>query len=251
MWSSGRSEASLRASHDGTFMGSSLETQLPAPIEIRAIRNAKRFRLRFDDASGTLKLTCPLRTSRRKALAWALDQSEWIEAQIARAEPPLPFESGAVIPVEGVATVLVWSERLPRTPFLAGGELRCGGPRSGFSKRIETYLKGRALDVMSRDAAEYAAKAKVAVRSVGIGDAGSRWGSCSSQGRIRLSWRLILAPPNVRRYVVAHEVAHLTHLNHGPEFKALEAGLYGSGLAEAKAELRRLGPRLRRLGRGH
>jgi len=82
-----------------------------------------------------------------------------------------------------------------------------------------------------------------------VGDAGTRWGSCSSEGRIRLSWRLILAPPEVRRYVAAHEVAHLVHLNHGPEFKALEARLFGPGLAQAKAGLRRIGPRLRRVGR--
>jgi hypothetical protein len=53
----------------------------------------------------------------------------------------------------------------------------------------------------------------------------------------------------MRRYVVAHEVAHLVHLDHSAKFKALEAHLYGSGLSEAKAALRRLGPRLRRVGR--
>jgi len=53
----------------------------------------------------------------------------------------------------------------------------------------------------------------------------------------------------VRRHVVSHEVAHLVHLNHGPQFKALEARLFGTGLAEAKSELRAVGPRLRRLGR--
>jgi hypothetical protein len=236
MWSSGRSEASLEAS-------------LPVPIEIRPIRNARRFRLRFDDASGTLKLTCPPRSSRRKALAWALDQREWIDAQIARAEAVVPFEPGAIIPIEGAETRLVWSEGLPRTPVPAAGELRCGGPRSGYARRIEAFLKRHALDIMSGEASEYAAKGGLAVRSVSVGDAGSRWGSCSSQGRIRLSWRLILAPPNVRRYVVAHEVAHLRHLNHGSEFKALEAHLFGPGLAAAKSELRRLGPRLRRFGR--
>ena len=103
---------------------------------------------------------------------------------------------------------------------------------------------------MSVEVAEYAAKADVNAAFVGIGDAGTRWGSCSSTKRIRLSWRLILAPPDVRRYVVAHEVAHLVHLNHGSQFKALEARLYGPGLASAKARLRRIGPRLRRVGRG-
>jgi predicted metal-dependent hydrolase len=103
---------------------------------------------------------------------------------------------------------------------------------------------------MSREVAEFSSAAGAAARSVSVGDAGTRWGSCSSQGRIRLSWRLIFAPPQVRRYVVAHEVAHLKHLNHGADFKALEARLFGPGVAEAKARLRDVGPRLRRLGRG-
>jgi predicted metal-dependent hydrolase len=236
MWSSARSEARLEAA-------------LPVPIEIRAIRTARRLRLRFDESAGVLKLTCPPRTSRRSALAWALDQREWIEAQVARVLPAEPFEEGASIPVEGVDTRLVWAESEPRTPRMVGGELRSGGPREGFPRRIETYLRRHALERMSREVAEFATAAGVSPRSVTIGDAGTRWGSCSSQGRIRLSWRLILAPPNVRRYVVAHEVAHLVHLNHGREFKALEARLFGPGVAEAKAALRRAGPRLRRLGR--
>ena len=102
---------------------------------------------------------------------------------------------------------------------------------------------------MSGEIADYAAAAGATARSVSVGDAGTRWGSCSSQGRIRLSWRLILAPPAVRRYVVAHEVAHLIHLDHSARFKALEARLYGPSVAEAKAQLRRLGPRLKRIGR--
>ena len=102
---------------------------------------------------------------------------------------------------------------------------------------------------MSRDIAEFAAAAGATARSVTIGDATTRWGSCSSRGRIRMSWRLILAPPEVRRYVAAHEVAHLLHLNHGAEFKALEARLFGQGISLAKAALRRIGPRLRRIGR--
>jgi predicted metal-dependent hydrolase len=238
MWSSARSEASLEAA-------------LPAPIEIRRLRSAKRLRLRFDEATGTLRLTCPWRTSRGAALAWASDQRDWIEAQLRRSEPAQPLEAGATIPLDGEEVRIVWDASAPRTPTLDHGVLRCGGPEIGLSRRIHLFLKRRALDVMSAEVAQYAGIAGVTPRSVSVGDAATRWGSCSSQGRIRLSWRLILAPPGVRRYVVAHEVAHLIHLDHGANFKALEARLYGPGVAQAKADLRRLGPRLRRVGRGH
>jgi len=236
MWSTARSEA--------------LDIGLPVPVEIRPIRSARRLRLRFDEATGTLRLTCPVRTSRRAALAWALDQRDWIEAQLARASPPEPFAPDALIPVEGGDVRIQWGPSHPRTPILVGAELRCGGPEDAVPRRVERFLKSLALERMSDDVAEFAAKAGVSVRSVAVGDASSRWGSCSSEARLRLSWRLILAPPDVRRYVVAHEVAHLKHMNHGPEFKAFEAWLFGPGVAAAKAELRRLGPRLRRIGRG-
>jgi predicted metal-dependent hydrolase len=236
MWSNGRSEASLEAS-------------LPAPIEIRRLRTARRLRLRFDSASGTLKLTCPWRQSRRSALAWALDQRAWIEAQMARAPAGEPFRLGASFPLEGREVRLVWQEDWPRTPCLDGDELRCGGPEAGVAARVEAFLKRRARQTMSEDIAGFAAKVGVQPAAVTVGDAATRWGSCSSSRRIRMSWRLILAPPEVRRYVAAHEVAHLVHLNHGPEFKALEAALYGPGVAAAKAELRRIGPRLRIIGR--
>jgi predicted metal-dependent hydrolase len=149
-----------------------------------------------------------------------------------------------------VETRLIWSQSEPRTPRLVGHELRVGGPGVGVPRRVEAYLRRLALETMSAEVVEYSVVAGVAAQSVAVGDAGSRWGSCSRQGRIRLSWRLILAPPLARRYVVAHEVAHLKHFDHGAEFKALEAELFGPGLSEAKAILRRVGPRLRRVGRG-
>lgn len=236
MWSNARSEAALEAA-------------LPVPIEVRKLRNATRLRLRFDAASGTLKLTCPWRHSRRAALAWALDQKAWIEAQLEQAPKSEPFVPGNSFPLEGRDVRLVWNEAWPRTPKLIEDELHVGGPEPAVGVRVESFLKRRARETMSADIAEYAGKAGVQPASVTIGDAATRWGSCSSQRRIRMSWRLIFAPPHVRRYVAAHEVAHLVHLNHGPDFKALEAKLYGSGVAAAKAELRRIGTRLRVIGR--
>ena len=135
---------------------------------------------------------------------------------------------------------LALAHQLPVDKDLAKAKKQAGE----LQKDARNWIK-----IMSAEVAEFSALAGMAVGEVSVGDAGTRWGSCSSTGRIRLSWRLILAPPEVRRYVVAHEVAHLKHLDHGAKFKALEAELFGPGLSEAKAILRRIGPRLRRIGR--
>jgi predicted metal-dependent hydrolase len=227
-----------------------LEEALPVPIVVQRLASARTMRLRFDSGRGILKLTCPRRISERKALAWAVEQKPWIEAQIAEALPANPFEPGAVFPLEGVDVTVDWAPNRPRTPRLDGDRLLCGGPAEGLAKRIESFLRRRALSVLSEDTARYAAIAGVTLRSVQVGDADTRWGSCSASGKIRYSWRLILAPVEARRYVVAHEVAHLVHLNHGPDFKALERRLFGPGLRQAQALLRRHGPRLKRVGRG-
>ncbi|MEO8546872.1 MAG: SprT family zinc-dependent metalloprotease [Sphingomicrobium sp.] len=227
---------------------------LPVPVEIHAVRSARRLRLRFDERRRVLKLTCPYRTSRRAALAWAAEQRQWVETQIADALPAEPFVPGAMIPVEGRETRLIWAPGGTRTPVLDGEELRCGGPAEAFARRVETWLRRLALDTLSRETAEIAAAAGVTPRSVAIGDANTRWGSCSADRRIRYSWRLILAPPAARRYVVAHEVAHLVHLDHGAGFKRLEARLFGQSfdgdVAAARSLLRGVGPRLKRIGRG-
>jgi len=102
-------------------------------------------RLRFDEASGTLKLTCPLRTSRRSALAWALDQRDWIEAQLTRALPPEPFAAGARIPIEGVETIILWSAAAERTPRRDGAELRCGGPEAALPRNSPHRVPGAAI----------------------------------------------------------------------------------------------------------
>ena len=228
--------------------------ELPVPVEIHPVRSARRLRLRFDERRNVLKLTCPIRTSRRSALAWAAEQRAWVDSQIADALPAEPFAPGATVPIEGRDTRLVWAAGEPRTPHLVEDELRCGGPQSMFPRRVEAYLKRLALETLSRETAEVAAAAGISPRSVTVGDANTRWGSCSADRRIRYSWRLILAPPAARRYVVTHEVAHLVHLDHGAKFRKLEARLFSrmfnGDVIAARDLLRSVGPRLKRIGRG-
>jgi len=223
---------------------------LPLPIAIRHVRGARSLRLRYDSARNLLKLTCPPRTSRSAALRWAGEQRAWVDAQLAAEPPAEPFLPGEHIPFEGRDILLAWSQQASRRAMLDGDVLCCGGPAEGFARRIESFLRTAARDTLSLETAEYAAIAGVTISGVSIGDADTRWGSCSATGRIRYNWRLILAPPEVRRWVVAHEIAHRRHMNHGPAFKALETELFDGDVAAARSLLRRLGPRLKRVGRG-
>lgn len=219
------------------------------PVELRPHPRARSVRLRIDEGRGRLLLTYPGRMSRKAALEWAGKQADWVEAQIAAIQPSEPFEPGVTIPIEGRLVRLHWDRGRPRTPMLAGGVLGCGGPIEAFAARIERFLRELARIRLGDATADTARRAGVTVRSVSVGDAGSRWGSCSASGAVRYSWRIILAPPHLLTWLVAHEVAHRRHMNHGPEFRALEAELYGADVAAARAELRALGPRLKRIGR--
>jgi predicted metal-dependent hydrolase len=204
-------------------------------------------RLRLDERERVLKVTHPRGIRPTVALAWAASQKRWVEEQLEGVLPPEPLVSGAVIPIEGVDVELRWSAEFPRTPSFRDGKLVCGGTEAGFSRRIAEFLKRLALERLSAETAEFAERAGLRPVSVRVGDARTRWGSCSSAGAIRYSWRLILAPVQARRYVVAHEVAHLKHLDHSKNFKALERDLFDGDVTEAERLLRESSPRIRRI----
>lgn len=219
------------------------------PVEVRTHPRARSMRLRLDQARERLILTIPRAISRRAALQWAERQSDWVRSQLSGLPQAQPLVPGSRIPLEGRDVLLAWDHAHPRKPALADGVLRCGGPVEGFAARIERHLRDEARLRLSEETLRQSAAAGVKVRSVSVGDARSRWGSCSASGAIRYSWRIILAPPHLLRWLVAHEVAHRRHMNHGPAFRALEAELYGDDVRAARQELRSIGPRLQRVGR--
>lgn len=218
---------------------------------MEVVRNprARRMKLAFDPASGRVRLVLPRRASLDAGLAWAADHRGWIDTQRAKLPPARPFAPGAVVPVAGTDLTLVWQEGAARTPRQLGDTLVAGGPREGFEGRIARWLRREAAELLARETAEYAARAGVTVSAVGVGDTRSRWGSCSSSGGIRYSWRLILAPAWVRRATVAHEVAHRVHMNHSAAFHALVARIHDTDPTPARRWLKAHGAGLHWYGR--
>lgn len=204
----------------------SLADDLPGLVVVRHPR-ARRTRLSLDPVTGQARLTLPPRASLDRALAWAGEQRAWLVREAARLPTARPFVPGAEIPMDGATLTITWDAALPRMPRRSGDRLVLGGPVETVPRRVEAWLKREALALLSAETHDYAVAAGVTVARVAIGDARARWGSCAHDGVLRYSWRLILAPPAVRRATVAHEVAHRVHMNHGPAFHALVATLYG------------------------
>ena len=218
------------------------------PVRLKVSPRARKMRLSVDPRTRAVLLTVPRRTSQRSALAWAREHESWIERALADIPPSLAFAPGESVPLYGEPFTIDWDPARPRRIELADGRLIAGGPRDGLDRRILRWLKAEALRVLTLETRDYAERIGATLTNVGIGDPVSRWGSCSSRGAIRYSWRLILAPEFVRRATVAHEVAHLVHLNHGPDFHALVAEIFGADPRPARAWLKKEGTALHRIG---
>jgi predicted metal-dependent hydrolase len=219
-------------------------------IEVVRHPTARRVRLSIDPVSGRTRLTVPRRAAVKAALAWAETKRDWIAEQRARLTPRRPFVPGMTLTVADRAVTIDWTPGTRRRVEVAGDTLSLSGPQETIGRRVEAWLKREALRVLGDDTGHYAALAGVTVTRVGIGDARGRWGSCAASGAIRYNWRLILAPGWVRRATAAHEVAHRVHMNHGPDFHALVATLYGADPTPARAWLRQHGVMLHGFGCG-
>lgn len=219
------------------------------PLIVRRMAQARAMRLRVDPRDGAVRLTLPARAAIGPALAWVERQRGWVEAQRAAIPPRIAIGPGAVVPYEDGALIVDWDAAGPRSPRIDADRLRLGGPEDMIAPRVLRWLARTAATVLAAETRDYAARAGVTVGRIGIGDARSRWGSCSSGGDIRYSWRLILAPPAVRRATVAHEVAHRLHMDHSPAFHAAVTRLYGRDPGPEREWLRRNGSRIQGYGR--
>lgn len=240
-----------------TILSSARSERLPEPdkasVEIageqwpvRLLRNprARRLTLRFDRMSGEIRLSLPQHYDRCRALNWVEGQHRWLQTQFDTMADIIHVGDGGTFPYQGEPATIRWQAQAPRRADYADGVLHIGGPQEGIARRVERWLKAEALAILSDETFEYAAIAGLKVARVSVADAKTRWGSCASDGTIRYNWRLVMAPDFVRRATVAHEVAHLKHMHHGPEFHALVDEIFEGSARKARRWLKAQGQTL-------
>lgn len=192
-----------------------------ARVQWRRSPRARRISLRIDPRHGAVVITLPPRGSRAAGMALLMDHAAWVAERLAALPGATAFAHGASVPLSGVP------HRIRHVPagrggaWLEQGEIHVAGAVEFLPRRVEDFLRAEARRRLGVLVAAKAGTLGLRPRRITIKDTRSRWGSCSPDGCLMFSWRLVMAPATVQDYVVAHEVAHLRHMDHGPRFWAL------------------------------
>ncbi len=189
-------------------------------IEVRLRRNARarRMILRIARPGPVPVLTLPPGVPIARARAFLADQEGWLRRHVAACAPRRTVAEGALLPFRG-ATLEVRASR-ERAVRARDGLLLVPGRPADMPARVGAWLREAARRDCVAGAARHSAALGLPHGRVTLRDTRSRWGSCTSAGDLMFSWRLIMAPPEVLDYVVAHEVAHLAEMNHSDRFWA-------------------------------
>lgn len=187
-------------------------------VHLKTHARARRLSLRADPINGRIVLVRPRRVSKAAAIAFAIEKADWIAESLAELLPPVPFADGAPVPVQGIPHIIQHAPDARRGVWQDNERLNVSGSLDHLPRRVRDWFREEARKTLTPMAHDMARSIDRTVSHVSVRDTRSRWGSCSADGRLSFSWRLLMAPPYVLRYVAAHEIAHLRELNHSKRF---------------------------------
>lgn len=217
---------------------------LRVPLIWRTSARARRLSARLDPKQRALIITSPPHYPEKAALSFLKTQEPWIIKRFQKlTSQTLSFENGSIIPIAGVAHTIVHQPNARGGAWVEGTTLYISGQSQFIARRVTDFLKNHARMLLSQELRSATQAAALTPTKLDIRDTTSRWGSCNSAGRIMLSWRLVMAPHPVRHYLIAHELAHLKHMNHSPAFWAYTDTLTPYR-TQAEAWLKQYGPTL-------
>ena len=196
------------------------------PLSIWENPRARRLTLRIETGGKGIRVTIPPRLPERELDLFIARHHGWIEMQIAKVPVAEPFTAGSFIAIRGIQHRIVHEPAKRGTTrqdhdLNAQPILIVHGDTLHLGRRIADYLKKLARIDINGLVLLHTQRVGRPAHSVRFKDTTSRWGSCTSKGDLSFSWRIMMAPAEVINYLVAHEVAHLIEMNHGPDFWAL------------------------------
>jgi predicted metal-dependent hydrolase len=189
----------------------------PTRVQWRRSARARRVSLRIDPREGSVIVTLPPRAAVSAGRALLMDHAGWVAERLSRLPVAVVLRDGAEVPFDG-RPVRIRHMQGARGTLLAGDELLVSGTEEFLPRRVLDFLRSEARRRLATAALTKASLHGLHARRVVVKDTRTRWGSCTADGTLMFSWRLVMAPPEVQDYVVAHELAHLRHMDHSARF---------------------------------
>jgi predicted metal-dependent hydrolase len=203
-------------------------------VSYRLVRRRRRSIGLKIDAAG-LTVSAPVREPYYHLERVLIERQGWIVGKLAQMEarrlPERRWQSGERLLLLGDELELhLYRTHTRAEPIRTQSRLLLGVPRpedaQTVAARIKDWYRRLAQTHFAERIAVLAARLPVAAPPFRLSEARTTWGVCTADGRLRLSWRLIKAPPVQIDYVVAHELAHLRHMNHSPAFWQTVAAIF-------------------------
>ena len=215
------------------------------PVKLIVNPRARHVSVRIDPTRREAIATAPSKRHLKHAAQFAAERAGWIAQELSRLPRGISLMPGSFVPLRGLEHELVYKRgRMPARiePGLIPQLVVSASDPALFESRVLRYLKDQARTDLIDRVATHAVALGVQPTRIQVKELRSRWGSCSVDGVLSFSWRVILAPPYVLDYLAAHEVAHLREMNHSrrfwahvrrcmPEFEAGRDWLHEHGFA--------------------
>ena len=197
------------------------------PVEIRRRKNTRYLRLTLG-YKNQIVASVPWHASERSLSKFIEKQKFWLDAQLSKAPTIYTLtewlDLNPLITACGdVFKVIIEATELRQASYVldqGGAVLVLRLPKVDEASLFK-LLRRFARDTLACRMAYHAKRFGLSYRAISIRNQSSRWGSCSARRCISLNWRLVLLRPELQDYILLHELAHLSEMNHSKGFWAL------------------------------
>lgn len=209
------------------LLRSSLTPRVIPPIEIGGMKvtiklhaKARRLTLRYDAKKEHFVLSSPKRASKKSMVEFVTESENWMRKQVVVTPQATVLKPGSFLPLEGKERLIIHTEAPGVEIVLTDDTITVKCREARFPRALDRFIRQRAHNIITSLSHKKAMELGRSIQSIQLRDTTTRWGSCTHDGKLSFSWRLIMAPAEIIDYVVAHEVAHLAVFDHSPKFWA-------------------------------
>lgn len=224
------------------------------PVEIRRRKGTRHLRLTLGHQN-QIVASVPWHTGDRGVAKFVEKQKVWLEAQLSKAPQVYTLSDWLAAHPQITASGDIFGLRIEQTErrkadyrFDQGGAVLVLRLPEVDEASLLQLLRRFAKDALICRVAYHAKRWGITYGALSVRDQSSRWGSCSARRGISLNWRLVLLSPELQDYIILHELAHLTEMNHGQRFWAL-LDSYDPDRVSLEAELDTISAELMRVAR--